>query len=126
MPSFNRVDVISSIKGVQVSSREKPQARAVDLHPDEYQQDLNPNAMAGQNIGAADMQLSRDARTAFDLKGAHARLDELSDDDLKQILIIPEGARLEQGATYLDLKELDRGEFTATGDMQAVRDHWYV
>ncbi len=107
-------------------SREKPQARALDTHPEEYQDDLNPNAMAGQNIGVGETAPFREARTAFDVKGAHRRLNALADDDLKEIRILPEGSRLEQGATYLDLKDLDRGEFTATGDMEAGRDNWYV
>ena len=50
----------------------------------------------------------------------------LLDDDLKQILVQPEGARLKQGATYVDLNDLERGEFTATGDMTAGPDNWYV
>jgi hypothetical protein len=50
----------------------------------------------------------------------------LLDDDLKQIRVLPEGARLQQGATYIDLNDLDQGEFTATGDMEAGRENYYV
>ena len=70
--------------------------------------------------------MEKDARTAFDVKGAHRRLRELSDDQLRQIPILPQGSPLEQGATYIDLRDLDRGEFTATGPVKAGRDHWYV
>ena len=43
-----------------------------------------------------------------------------------QIPVLPQGSRLEQGATYIDLNNLERGEFTATGDMEAGPDNWYV
>lgn len=107
-------------------SREKPQAETLNKHPEEYRQDLNPNAMAGQNIGRDETQPEKNARTAYDLKPAHRRLADFTDDFLKQITVLHEGSRLQQGATYIDLNDLDRGEFTATGDMQAGPDTWYV
>ena len=48
------------------------------------------------------------------------------DDALKQIPILWPDARLEQGATYIDLRDPRRREFTATGDMSAGEDNWYV
>jgi hypothetical protein len=39
---------------------------------------------------------------------------------------MPVGARLEQGATYVDLREPARREFTATGDMHVPTDGLYV
>lgn len=107
-------------------SREKPQAETLQKHPEEYQRDLNPNAIAGQNIGLGETQPSKNARTAYDMKQAHARFSDWTDDNLKQIRILPPGSRLEQGATYIDLNDPDQGEFTATGDMQAGADNWYV
>jgi hypothetical protein len=107
-------------------SQHKPQTDTLDKHPEEYERDLNPDAMAGQNIGDAEAQPSKRGRTAYDVKEAHNRLQNLSDDELKQIRILPEGSRLEQGATYIDLKDPERREFTATGDMEAGPDNWYV
>jgi hypothetical protein len=107
-------------------SREKHQADTMNKHPEKYRQDLNPNAMAGQNIGVAGAHPEKSSRTAYDIKPLHNRLQHLLDDDLKQIRVLPEGARLEQGATYIDLNDLDRGEFTATGDMEVGRDNYYV
>jgi hypothetical protein len=104
-------------------SREKPQVADLNKHPEEYQPDLNPNAMAGQNIGVAP---TSDTRTAYDIKQAHRRLSHLLDRDLKQIRVLPEGSRLKQGATYIDLNDLDRGEFTATADMAAGPENWFV
>jgi hypothetical protein len=95
-------------------------------HPERWRDDLNPNAMAGQNLGLDNPHPEQGARTAYDLKEVHDTLRDLTDDGLKQIPVLPEGARLEQGATYLDLHDPRRREFTATGDMQAGPGHWLV
>ena len=95
-------------------------------HPDGWRDELNPNLMAGQNLGLENPHPEQDSRTAYDLKDAHRLLEGITDDGLKQIPVLPEGARLEQGATYVDLRDPQRREFKATGDMVADRDHWYV
>jgi len=107
-------------------SREKPQAQALHKHPAPYQHDLNPEAMAGQNIGLGEVQPSNQAPTAYDMKPVHRHLHAFSDDDLKRIPILPAGSRLEQGATYIDLTNLALGEFTATGEMRAGPHNWIV
>ncbi|HVG20203.1 MAG TPA: hypothetical protein VNI02_14230 [Blastocatellia bacterium] len=76
-------------------SREKPQADTLNKHPEEYRQDLNPNAMAGQNIGMSETETAKSSRTAYDIKPLHRRLDHILDADLKQIRVLPEGARLQ-------------------------------
>jgi hypothetical protein len=90
-------------------------------HPEEIERDLNPNRLAGQNIGLPD-----DLPNAYDQKELHRTIPEFSDDELKQIRVLPAGGRLKQGATYLDLLDRDRGEFVATGDMEADADHRFV
>jgi hypothetical protein len=95
-------------------------------HPEGWRDELNPNRMAGQNIGMENPHPEQDSRTAYDLKDAHRMLEGITDDGLKQIPVLPEGARLEQGATYIDLRDPHRRELTATGDMVATREHWYV
>jgi hypothetical protein len=83
--------------------------------------------MAGQNIGLGETQPAKTAPTAYDVKPAHRQFQEFfSADELKQIRILPEGTRLEQGATYLDLANLKLGEFTATGEMYAGPHNWIV
>jgi hypothetical protein len=99
-------------------SREKPQAQTLHKHPEPYQHDLNPDAMAGQNIGLGEAQPAKTGPTAHDVKPIHRQLQGFTDDELKQIRLLPEGSRLEQGATYLDLATLELGEFTAMGDMR--------
>jgi hypothetical protein len=83
-------------------------------HPDEWERDLNPSRLEGQNIG-----IPQDLPTAYDVKEVHRSLGRFEDDELKQIPVLPEGERLRQGATYLDLTNPSRGEFTATGEMSA-------
>ena len=91
---------------------ENPQPR------DEYYDDLHPQSEAGDRAGAV--------RTAYDQKAAHRHLANYTDDELKQIPILPTGSRLAQGATYLDLAERQPREFTATAEMRASDDNLYV
>ena len=58
-------------------AREKPQAQTLQKHPEPYQHDLNPEAMAGQNIGLGETQPAKTAPTAYDVKPVvSALLDE--------------------------------------------------
>jgi hypothetical protein len=109
-----------------IMSRDKPQAQTLHKHPEPYQHDLNPDAMAGQNIGLGETQPSKEAPTAYDVKPVHRQLQGFSAAALKLLRILPEGSRLEQGATYIDLGNLAVGEFTATGEMHAGRNNWLV
>src|SRR2546423_998277 len=94
--------------------------------PDEFDRDLRPNESAGMNYDLEGPHPEKLTRTAYDLKAAHRQLREFPDDDLKRIPILPEGSRLEQGATYINLKEETPQEFTATGGMEATLGTWYV
>jgi hypothetical protein len=100
--------------------------RPGEQHPEPWRQDLNPDAMAGQNVGLAGPHPEDDARTAYDIKAAHDYLAGFTDDELKLIPVLPEGSRLEQGATYIDLRDPGRRELTAMGYMEAGPENWYV
>jgi hypothetical protein len=103
-----------------------PKQQAKQKHPDEWQQDLNPNHLAGQNIGAQSDVLSSGAdRTAFHLRKNGMDLRG-TDDELKLVPVIATGERLQQGATYIDLNEGSPREFTARGDMSADEGHAYA
>lgn len=93
-------------------------------HP--FSQDLNPDFLEGENYGEQGPHPEKTARTAYDVKGVHRSLSGFEDDDLKRIPIMPLGSRLEQGATYIDLHESERHEFTARGDMVVEDGHWYA
>ena len=88
---------------------------------DPYWRDLHPDSES-----AGDMAREQALPTAYDVKEAHRRLDGFADDDLKQIPVIPQGTRLEQGATYIDLQAPQPKEFTATGNMEAGPANLYV
>ena len=103
-----------------------PEFRPGEQHPEEWRGDLNPDALAGQNVGLAGTDVEKHARTADELKDLHRRLQGLTDDELRQLPVLPPGARLQQGAKYVDLNDLDRGEFTALGNMEADRTTRYV
>jgi len=100
--------------------------RPGEQHPEQWRRDLNPDAMAGANHGRTGPHPEEDARTAYDQKDLHRALNRFRDDELKQIPVLPAGARLEQGATYIDLAGEKPREFTATGDMTAGPQHWLV
>jgi hypothetical protein len=92
--------------------RDGPEGR----HSGQALHDLNPKPQAGQNFGLVGPHPEKQAkahRTAYEHKAAHRLLAALPDDVLKQIPVLPPGAQLEEGATYLDLTDPDRGEFTA-------------
>src|SRR5438094_8061696 len=96
-------------------TNDKPQTR--HKHPDEWNRDLNPDQMAGQNIGGVAEEHERGGRTAYDVKSVHRALDRFNDSELKQIPVLEPGTRLRQGATYLDL---ERGQLTATGEISVT------
>jgi len=89
-------------------------------HPPEWRADLNPSAGAGTNFGNEGPHPEDNARTAYDYKDVHRSLSGFTDDELKTVPIMPRGSRLEQGATYFDLADPERGEFTGVGDMSVT------
>src|SRR5687768_4081403 len=94
-------------------------------HPAEWRDDLNPEPLDGANPGPPAWE-STGYVTAFDRKRTHERMRALADDELKRIPLVPEGVRLEQGATYLDLAADHPRSFTATADLRAGPEHDYV
>jgi hypothetical protein len=94
--------------------QQKPQVGK--KHPDEWNRDLNPDRMAGQNIGQLP-EGRETGRTAYDVKAIHRTFDGFNDAELKQIPVLEPGTRLRQGATYLEVQPEGGGQFTATGDM---------
>jgi hypothetical protein len=99
--------------------------RPEQKHPEPYQQDLNPDASKGLNWGLAGSHPEKDQpRTAYSVKEVHRWLSDVPDDELKQIPLMPVGARLEAGAHYFDLAE--RCEFQAEGAETVLEDQFIV
>jgi hypothetical protein len=102
-------------------SQDKPQTH--EKHPSPWQEDLEPDHLAGQNLG---VQGNGETITAADIEELARELDGFTLDELRQIPIVRTGARLQQGATYLDLRDPQGEAFTATGDMTVEDDDWFV
>jgi hypothetical protein len=79
--------------------------------------DLTANDRAGMNQGMEEQHPEWYGRFCASAKELHARLADLTNNQLKQVTILPEGSRLKQGAQYLDLEHLDQGELVATAGM---------
>jgi hypothetical protein len=113
-------------------NNDRNQGRAVSpqaeqKHSDEWQRDLNPDHLAGQNIGIESSgNRAVEPVTAFHLRKRGMDVGPLDDDDLKQVPILAPGERLQQGGTYVDLQNRRRTEFTATGDLTADESHAFV
>lgn len=97
-------------------------------HPaqtDDFVDDLRPDNFAGANYGPRSEPVDIGVR-ASDIKELYGKLADLTNDELHNIVIVPLGDRLEQGAKYIDLMHLEQGEFVAMADMVADEDHYYV
>jgi hypothetical protein len=99
-----------------------PKQQAATQHPEEWRRDLNPNHLAGQNIGVLSDEKTRGDRTAFNVRKQGWVVGDLDDNELQQIPVVAAGTRLQQGATYIDLKAEPLHEFTATGDMAVGKE----
>jgi hypothetical protein len=103
-----------------------PKQQTKQKHPEEWQRDLNPGHLAGQNIGAASDARVLEAGNALHLRKRGVPIEGLDDEELKRVPLVAEGERLQQGSTYVDLQASRREEFTARGDMEASAGHAYV
>jgi hypothetical protein len=93
---------------------------------DSFEEDLHPDFEAGVNAGPERSQELAILITADQIKEMHDWLPDLTDGELRQIVVVPLGGRLQQGATYIDLADPNRRPFTAKGAMVADLDHYYV
>ena len=101
--------------------------------PDEddvFGKELHLLAEAAPDIGRDDAQIRfRHAERIGEPRAQHVRHLHRAGERHAAARLVPRckpGARLQQGATYVDLNDLGRGEFTATGDMTAGPNNWYV
>jgi len=102
--------------------------RQPEPHPaqsDDFEEDLRPDNFKGANYSLGSEPVDVGLR-ASDIKELYGKLADLTDDELRNIVIVPLGEHLEQGAKYIDLLHLEQGEFVATADMISDEDHYYV
>jgi hypothetical protein len=105
-------------------AQDKPQLDK--KHPDEWERDLNPDRLAGQNIGEQSAGADPAFVSAADVKDLVKRLQDFDADELREIPVLRAGTRLLQGATYVDLRDPGRNVFTATGEMTATASNCFV
>jgi len=91
----------------------------------DFTRDLNAHDRTGEDHGE-NQTLLPGAVSADEIKSMHTILADLTDDELKNITILPAGTRLEQGAKYIDLRNLEQGEFVARSNMVADVVNAYV
>ena len=97
-----------------------------DAEPaDGFIRDLDVHDRTGEDHGE-NQTLLAGSISADEIKGMHTILADLTDDELKNITILPAGTRLEQGAKYIDLRNLERGEFVARSNMVADEGNAFV
>ena len=90
--------------------------------PDRFRDDLHD-----RDLPATPVERELAITTAYELKDVNRSLAaRFTDDDLKQIPVLREGAPLEQGATYLDLADARREAFKINGGHRAEAGHYYV
>lgn len=97
-----------------------------DREPDSFDHDLHPNPNAGINHGELGANPEMNAPSAADLTELHRIIPEFTNDELRRIVVLQPGDRLEQGATYLDLRTPSRQPFRATGNIQAGPENLFV
>ena len=68
---------------------------------DNFEHDLHPNMLAGEDHAPPAPEPGKYGRTLADVKEMYARFPSFTQAELKRSPLVPEGARLEQGATYL-------------------------
>lgn len=107
--------------------KDKKQPESHSDTPDNFSKDLHPEDRAGENHGPRDYQSTLNySRTAYDIKSMYQILADLTDDELKSIVLVAQDSHLQQGAKYIDLAHLEKGEFVAEANMVAEAGHYYV
>ena len=89
---------------------------------DDFDRDLHPNTDAGINHSQLGSNPEQNARNAADITDLRAMLPDFTNDELKRIVVLQPGDRLEQGGTYIDLATPTRNEFKAESGGMVVGD----
>lgn len=108
-----------------------PAARHAQTHDVRREQLTNPKGPEPEDTSFADQMApdttgdpgghADESAPAVDDKELHNKLSGLNDGELARLAVIEPGTQLEQGGTYLDLNQLDKGPFKALGGHAASR-----
>lgn len=92
----------------------------------EFEHDLAVAQRPADAVGMGSSLVPGSGLSAYEMKALHRTLADLTDDELKEIPILPTGTRLSAGAKYLDLAHLEQGELVGEAGMLAEPEHYYV
>ncbi|MDQ2839081.1 MAG: hypothetical protein M3Y89_16980, partial [Actinomycetota bacterium] len=103
-----------------------PQARHAQTHDTRREEATRPKAAEGDvDDFEADLQAEQstgghvdESVAATDDKGLKAEITGFDRSDLKRLSILTVGTALDQGATYVDLNDRERGPFKAIGSQE--------
>lgn len=101
----------------ELSSKLSPQEAMTRSLERDLHKGTPPGELVGEDVHQSEY-MGLDADSIKDLRG---RLPGLTDAELRQLPVEPEGYQLRQGATYVDLRDPDLKPFTAMGGMTARR-----
>ncbi len=87
----------------------------------EFLPDIAPETPTAELRGHAD-----ESAPAVEDKALHERLRGFTNDELVRLPVVERGVRLDQGGTYIDLNDLERGPFKALASQVAERHNRYV
>ena len=92
-----------------------------------YGHDLHPHDRAGTNADSVGPFPQNQGRSVNDIKELNRHYhQDLTDDQMGQIMVLPQGPRLEQGGKYIDLAVDAPQEFVARAGMEAGPHNFYV
>lgn len=120
------VDRPSQVGDHLVEDKVTDRATRIDPEAEDFDRDLRANPLSGSNWGLEGPGYEKDSPAAADIKAFVNAFPEFNNEELNQIPVLLPGTRLQQGATYVDMCDPDRQEFTARADMVASEDNWYV
>lgn len=104
-----------------VRREELANPKGPDRSGDEFADDIAPATPSRDLHTHAD-----ESASAAEDKALHDRLQELSAEELGRLPVLAAGARLDQGATYLDLNDRARVPIAVNGTREATPDSRYV
>lgn len=92
----------------------------------EFAHDLEVGQRPAGGMGTGSAAATGGGPSAFEAKRLHTKLADLTDDELKNVPLVPTGTRLVEGAQYIDLNHLERGAFVADSRMISGPEDVYV
>jgi len=112
-------------EGDETKRQPPPHPKGYDIEHD-FARDLAVAHRPAKDEGMGAPLVVGEGFSAYDFKELHSKLADLTDDELKNLEIVPTGTRLEQGSKYIDLLHREQGAFVALAEMVAGPDHYYV